>query len=187
MTFKIRIHILTLCLIALGGNTPAYSTPQQSIESFQRQVKKRFNKDQAARIAMEKISNKQKPLNSKDHARHQRLAQRAIDIDASNTKWLKSHISKFELPTPSMIGADTSERMFILLIHADRDRKFQKQCVKLMEASPTDWPARYPERLKTRLSFTKPLKLKQTDELKQPKPRQKESPTKNDSSPGPPE
>ena len=181
MIFKIRIHILTLCLIALGGNTSVYSAPQQSVESFQRQVKKRFNKDQAARIAMEKVLNKQRPLSDKDHARHQRLAQRAIDIDAANTKWLKGHVSKFGLPSPSLIGADTSERMFILLIHADRDRKFQKQCVKLMEASPTDWSVRYPERLKTRLSFSAPLKLKQTDELEQPKTPQKTPPIKNDS------
>jgi len=169
---RIRIQIVAWCLIALGGSVPAYSAPQSAVEAFQRHVKQRFAKDQATRIAMEKAAphaNKDKPFGEKDHLKHQRLAQRAIDVDAGNVKWLKKHVSKFGLPAPSLIGADTAERMFVLLIHADRDRKFQQECVELMEASPTEWPAKYPERLKTRLEFTAPLKLKQTEELEQPK------------------
>ena len=166
-TIRILALVLAWCILAIYGNSVTWAAPQQSVASFQREVKKRFNKDQTARHPLDKLMRREqegKPLTEKDKHRKNRLAQRAIDIDADNVKWLKKHLSKHGLPAPSLIGPDTTEHMFVMLIHADRNREFQKQCIKLMETAPDDWPARYPQTLKTRMAITASMNLPQTED-----------------------
>jgi len=166
-----------MCLVALFGIEPAWAAPQQSLESFQRVVKDRTAKDQAARISLLKHAHElgeidlssEKKL-SRHNLKHQRLLTRASDVDASNVKWLKKHVDKFGLPAPSVIGADTAERFFILVLHADRDREFQKRCLELMEASPTEWNRYYVQLLQSRSSGAPLMRLKFPEKTKRKEP-----------------
>lgn len=166
-----RLLLLAWGLSAFLGTASASSMPQQSLKSFQRAVKTRVAKDQAARIALvkhsfdaNKVASQSEKQRSKHHAKYRRLATRASDVDAANVKWLKQHVAKFGLPNPSEIGADTTERFFVLLVHADRDREFQKKCVELMESAPSEWQASYVQRLKFRASLPPPLRIKWPEE-----------------------
>lgn len=61
-------------------------------------------------------------------------ARRKIaDIDRKNTTRMKEIIAKHGWPGKSLVGEDGAHAAWLLVQHADRDRAFQKQCLKLIE------------------------------------------------------
>jgi hypothetical protein len=54
-------------------------------------------------------------------------------IDEENTRWLKDLVAKRGWPSRSMFGASGSHDAWLLVQHADRDQKFQRQCLDLMK------------------------------------------------------
>ena len=57
------------------------------------------------------------------------------DVDKANREWLKAEVAKSGWPTQSRIGFDGADAAWLLVQHADADRGFQKQCLKLLEVA----------------------------------------------------
>jgi hypothetical protein len=66
------------------------------------------------------------------------LATRVEKIDANNTKWLKTVLDQHGWPTRSLVGKDGANAAWLLVQHADRDVKFQRQCLDQMAKLPKD-------------------------------------------------
>ena len=56
-------------------------------------------------------------------------------VDQENRKWLESIIRKHGWPGKTLVGVNGSHAAWLLVQHADRDRPFQKRCLKLMQES----------------------------------------------------
>jgi hypothetical protein len=76
------------------------------------------------------------PKEKKDE--HDKLSATLKEVDANNTKWLKSVIEKHGWPTNSLVGKDAANAAWLLVQHADADPKFQRQCLDLMAKAPKD-------------------------------------------------
>ena len=81
-----------------------------------------------------------------------RLLKKASDIDANNLAWLKKQLSQHGFPKVSEIGRASADEWFLLLLHADRDKAFQKKCLDLMKQLPDEWGETYVTRLELRAS-----------------------------------
>jgi hypothetical protein len=71
--------------------------------------------------------------------------RKMIDIDRKNTARMKEIINQRGWPGKSLVGEDGAHAAWLLIQHADKDRDFQKHCLKLLkqavkagEASGTD-------------------------------------------------
>lgn len=61
------------------------------------------------------------------------LLEAARATDAKNTARLKVIVQTYGWPTPDKVGRDGSDAAWLLVQHADADRAFQKQVLKIME------------------------------------------------------
>ena len=57
-------------------------------------------------------------------------------IDKENTEELRAIVKRFGWPGRSLVGQRGANAAWMVVQHADHDRAFQKQCLKLMEAAP---------------------------------------------------
>lgn len=121
----------------VNGQTPE---EHKALARFQKDLAKRVVKDQGVRYALIEFNkDARKPgAEPRDEKEYFRLAKRASDVDENNLKWLKKQIAKFGFPDPSQIGHRSSDEFFLLILHADRDREFQKDCIRRMKDSP-EW------------------------------------------------
>ncbi|MEN1678774.1 MAG: DUF6624 domain-containing protein [Planctomycetota bacterium] len=71
-----------------------------------------------------------------------RLGERLAEVDAENTRWMKGVIADHGWPTPKLVGKDGAAAAWLLVQHADADRKFQRRCLDLMMALPADQVSR---------------------------------------------
>ncbi len=55
--------------------------------------------------------------------------------DAENLPWLKQVIAEAGWPTASLVGEDGALAAWLLVQHADRDPRFQRQCLGLLTAA----------------------------------------------------
>jgi Family of unknown function (DUF6624) len=55
-------------------------------------------------------------------------------IDIANTRRMKEIVQQIGWPTISKVGKQASQRVWLLVQHADHDRDFQKSCLDLMKA-----------------------------------------------------
>ena len=127
----------------------------KGLAKFQKDLAKRTLRDQGVRIALIKFykrSSKRKNSNI-DAKQLKRLEKRASDVDDENLAWLEKHVETHGFPSRSEIGEKSADEFYLLVIHADRDREFQKSCVKLMREMPTQWPEGYTSALERRSSF----------------------------------
>ena len=76
-------------------------------------------------------------------------------------------------PRVSEIGSETADSFFLLLIHADRDREFQKRCVEQMKEMPDEWAQSYVDKLVLRRNLTANMNLKQNSDTTTEKPADK--------------
>ena len=69
---------------------------------------------------------------------------------------LKTIIGTVGWPTISRVGFEASSAAWLIAQHADYDKEFQKDCLKLMENSaPNEVPPEYIEKLRLKLSSKK--------------------------------
>lgn len=100
----------------------AFANDQDDI--LRQELLKMVKEDQDARI---KLLKKPAP----DAAARNKIT----DIDRKNTARLKEIVDKHGWPGKSLVGEDGAHAAWLLVQHADRDRAFQKRCLKLLEKS----------------------------------------------------
>ena len=153
-------QLLTILLVVLSSTTIIYNVSyaqqertNRTLENFQKELHKRVLRDQAVRKALIKFTSRAKQLNSteSDQKKLNRLMKRASDTDDKNLVWLKKHISKHGFPAVSRIGVKAADEFFLLVLHADRDRVFQKECLEQMKQMPDEWASSYCQLLKLRI------------------------------------
>ena len=142
--------------------------------SFQRQLRRRVAKEQAARYAMiefvQRASRSQKGF---DTERYDKLTKKASDIDGDNLAWLKEIEEKQGFPSAQQLNQKSGEQLFLLLLHADRDPEFRRKILTHMKSEESAWPEKYINLLQTRLKLTEHTQLhipapdeKQTERLR---------------------
>ena len=57
-------------------------------------------------------------------------------VDRQNTEELRAIIKQYGWPGRSLVGQRGANTAWLIVQHADHDRAFQKQCLKLMVAAP---------------------------------------------------
>lgn len=56
-------------------------------------------------------------------------------IDHDNTEWMKTVLARHGWPGKSLVGEDGASAAWLFVQHADMDKPFQKQAIKLLEAA----------------------------------------------------
>lgn len=64
---------------------------------------------------------------------HRKGGEIIARVDEKNTAELKKIVRQYGWPTISLVGKKTSFNAWLLAQHADKDRKFQKYVLKLLE------------------------------------------------------
>ena len=176
-----------LLLVMLVSNIPSQclgvqQQPSKELSAFKKEIKRRVARDQAARTAYLKhtLNLGKKGKNFKDDKRLARLVKRANEVDANNIAWIKNQIKRFGFPRVSEIGSETADGFFLLLIHADRDREFQKRCVEQMKEMPDEWAQSYVDKLVLRRNLTANMNLKQDSDTTTEKPTEKQNEKQNE-------
>lgn len=65
--------------------------------------------------------------------RNKKLTRAVYNCDTKNILEIKKIIKKYDWPTFDLIGKRASNAFWLLVQHADRDIKFQKKCLCLLE------------------------------------------------------
>ncbi len=63
------------------------------------------------------------------------VVEECREVDRRNTARMREIIAQYGWPGMSLVGRDGSHAAWLLVQHADQDRRFQKECLALMEAS----------------------------------------------------
>lgn len=58
--------------------------------------------------------------------------RKVVEIDRKNTVRMKEIVKQHGWPGKSLVGKDGAHAAWLLVQHADRDREFQKRCLKLL-------------------------------------------------------
>ena len=86
--------------------------------------------------AKHKLTGTAVPANPKVADEYKALVEKAMAEDGRNLTWLKEVVGKHGWPGKSLVGSLSAQNAWLLVQHADADRAFQKDCLKLMEAMP---------------------------------------------------
>jgi hypothetical protein len=103
-------------------------------EGLRQELLKRTREDQDARKKLIELTSRRHAENDKalsESAEFKSLR----DIDRKNTAWLKMVVTAHGWPGKSAVGEDGAQAAWLLVQHADHDREFQKQCLKLIQAA----------------------------------------------------
>jgi len=124
---------LVILIVASVGTTAA-QTETDPDSALARELSVRAALDQAVReLAMVRRELGQ-PLDPADAALW-------IAVDSVNTIWLKGVIEERGWPLQSEVGEDAARDAWLLAQHADRDRTFQQEVLRLMEQAVVDGEA----------------------------------------------
>ncbi|MEM6700658.1 MAG: DUF6624 domain-containing protein [Bacteroidota bacterium] len=93
-------------------------------------VKMRSN-DQKLRIKWSKMIQEGKNEGKK----YEKLTDRLIKADSSNTERMKEIVAQYGWPTRALVGNGASSSAWLLVQHADRDPLFQIKCLPLLKAA----------------------------------------------------
>jgi len=77
-------------------------------------------------------------LSDEKKAENEKLMKTFQAVDLENTAWLQGIVEKHGWPTISLVGKEGAHAAWLLVQHADMDRKFQRRCLDLMVALPKD-------------------------------------------------
>lgn len=129
---------------------------------FQGELRKRYVRDQSIRIAIIRFTSgtKNKKSSEEERKRYLELLKKGSDTDQSNLEWLKKVIVTHGFPSYSVLGARSAQEFFVLMVHMDRDRKFQKRCLAFMQKEDAGWPKKYLRMMEIRLKQPKPPTIK---------------------------
>ncbi|MFS8104717.1 hypothetical protein LFM09_47215 [Lentzea alba] len=97
----------------------------QRDEELRRELLRRHEKDQAARLAW-----------WTDRSEPNRL--RVLEVDRENLPWLKELVLAQGWPSTALVGEDGAEAAWYLSLHADLDKAFQLHCVDLLGVAVTE-------------------------------------------------
>lgn len=61
-----------------------------------------------------------------------------VRLDEKNTEVMKSIVAEIGWPTITSVGAEVSQKAWLLVQHADHDVEFQKMCLSLMKSEGSD-------------------------------------------------
>jgi hypothetical protein len=142
---KRLITTCVLCLSALAVHA-ADDSRQGDVQDPQlrEELLRRTKIDQDARIAITNWLGKQGAKDALDKDRQtaqqkaefEKLAAAAKKADSENTAWLKQVVENRGWPTRTLVGNDGASSAWLLVQHADADRKFQRKCLDLMVKLP---------------------------------------------------
>src|SRR5258708_30361017 len=59
-------------------------------------------------------------------------------LDVKHTERMRQIVAEMGWPSISKVGAAASRQAWLLVQHADHDREFQRMCLALMKAQPTE-------------------------------------------------
>ena len=139
------ITTCVLCLSALAAHAVDDSGhPNVQDPNLRSELLLRTKVDQDARVAITNWLGKQGAIDAldKDHqtakqkAEFEKLAAAAHKADSDNTAWLKQVVENHGWPTRTLVGNDGASAAWLLVQHADADRKFQRKCLELMVKLP---------------------------------------------------
>ena len=152
---------VSLTLQVFGSDCCGYQLQTDPLIGFQKGMHKRVGREQSARKAVIKFQEKSngKELSETEQKRYIKLLKKAAKIDESNLKWLKQQITENGFLDPEVIGANSANQFFLLVLHADRDRKFQKQCLERF-TKEDQWPAQFSRMLEIRIKQPPPPTIK---------------------------
>src|SRR5262245_29259221 len=121
-----KLSLLTCVIIVapLGAEEPA---KKPTDEGLRQELLRRVKEDQEARKAMTAWLRNNQPGKGVPPE-----LEKVGKIDADNMKWLKHVVDKHGWPTFTLVGQDGAHAAWLLVQHADRDRKFQRQCLDMM-------------------------------------------------------
>jgi hypothetical protein len=132
-----RLFVIALALVlsarfASAQDAAKTAPPQPGVnEELRQELKQMVKVDQDARfkmIELVKKLGKDKGL-SADLPEFKELRE----IDQKNSARMKEIVAKYGWPGKSLVGEDGAQNAWLLVQHADHDRAFQKQCLKLLE------------------------------------------------------
>jgi hypothetical protein len=134
------LAILAVAAVAFTDEKPG-PTPVKEPE-LRNELLRRTGPDQDVRKALMRWTSEHgydlTALSPERKAEFDKLAAEAEAVDTENTAWLKTVVEKHGWPTITLVGRDGAGAAWLLVQHADRDRKFQRQCLDLMAALPKD-------------------------------------------------
>ena len=122
---------------ASGDARPGANKPDRAKvakEGLRQELLKRTREDQDARKKLIELTSRRHAENDKalsESAEFKSLR----DIDRKNTAWLKMVVTAHGWPGKSAVGEDGAQAAWLLVQHADHDRDFQKQSLKLIQAA----------------------------------------------------
>jgi len=134
-----------LCVFVFTARAAEKSGPSDVQDpDLRTELLRRTKVDQDVRIAITNWLGKQgaKDALDKDHRtakqneEFEKLAAAAHKADSENTAWLKQVVENRGWPTRALVGNDGASAAWLLVQHADADRKFQRKCLDLMVKLP---------------------------------------------------
>ena len=146
----IRIAIIASTLIffaessvAAGDDSPAAAV---SDPALQEELLVRIERDQQARWAGIECGQQhgadgvvdEELLTDAERTTYTKLWADVADIDAENTEWLRGVVDDKGWPTYSAVGPDSADAAWLIVQHADEDISFQRRCLDLIAALPSD-------------------------------------------------
>ena len=159
--------LLTVAVVYVGAESEGLGQVKNAandLAKFQKELKKRVSKDQTVRIALIN-QHKRKRKNSDQEAynkRRKKLLKKASDTDGQNLEWLKGEIIRHGgIPKYPVLGVRSAEHFFLLVLHADRDPKFQLSFLDVFKTDTSQWPKSYAQSLERRLKLVSPKVLKE--------------------------
>ena len=137
------IGLFVMSALAVAEDAAPFSV---QVPALRAELLRRVEVDQAARNAMiEWMKLHEIPfvvdaasLGEKRKAEYENLITALREADKTNTERLREIIDKYGWPTRSLIGNDGTNAAWLLVQHADRDPKFQRQCLDMMAKLPKD-------------------------------------------------
>ena len=79
-------------------------------------------------------------------------------------EWLKGEIIRYGIPEYPVLGVRSADHFFLLVLHADRDPKFQLSCLDVFKSETSRWPKSYADTLEYRLKIVSPDVFKKQED-----------------------
>jgi hypothetical protein len=138
---KRLITTWVLCLSTLVVQAADIECPE-----LRRELLGRTKVDQDARTAIVNWYSKQglidvantDRMSAEQKAEHEKLSAAVKTADSENTRWLKQIVESRGWPTRTLVGKDGASAAWLLIQHADAERKFQRKCLDLMVKLPRE-------------------------------------------------
>ncbi|HEY7311706.1 MAG TPA: DUF6624 domain-containing protein [Gemmataceae bacterium] len=111
---------LVFVSVGMSGEKDNPAKPARN-EELRRELLRRVKEDQDIRKEVLKAGS------------GETASRKMMEIDRKNTTRMKEILDQHGWPGKSLVGVDGAHAAWLLVQHADRDREFQKRCLKLLE------------------------------------------------------